>query len=361
METHENLLYRLQGVDYEQDLGGLMYELQRMLETADVTPPAPNPHRHRVISISGGNGASVIGRALNRIGSPFFTALAHTGETREWDGQIVGPGILKKQFGTIDWTHCVGNMIHMCPQGEWTPWHQLLAAHIKRDRFLRKAHVICAASAKVWGIQGALDFFGACLGNRHRVIPTTEACCDIMFGCDGKNVGLYGYANREQTGRIADSSFLSPPSSLGDAARTALGNARLVIIGPGDFHFAILFHFLVEGFREALARVPMIVLMPNLTAHGVDMPGFTLAHLLDLYDQYLPREKDITALVHRGKPAGKNPLADNVLGNQYGRFHIARLPLASTPNQNRRLTHDEQLVGRALQSYVSQALSQRAC
>lgn len=360
MQEYADLLQRLGAVDYEQGLETLMDQLRATLHPIQPVLPPPNPERHRILSIGGGSGVSTVGRALRHIGAPSFTTLANTGETQESQGRVVGAGIVKRRFNTIDWIHVARQTLYVRPESEWTPWHVLLAGRTRRDRFLRKAHVIYAAAGELWGIQNALDFFSACMGNTHRVIPTTETPCDMIFEYGGEYVGFYEYAFREKRTEIADRSFLHPIAQLGDTAEAALNGAHVVILGPGDVHFSVLFHFLVDEFPEVLARVPTIVLVVNITARELDIPSFTLSRFLDFYGNHIiPSTREVIALVHRGEVSARNPLVDDVRGDRHGRFRIVRAPMAGTDlSANRQLLHDEQLLGEALRPYVKAALQE---
>jgi 2-phospho-L-lactate transferase/gluconeogenesis factor (CofD/UPF0052 family) len=277
--------------------------------------------------------------------------LANTGELQTKDGRPMGAGYLRKELGTLDWIDIVKQSIHGTPLAARGPWHRFLDAKLtKDDPYMRTAYVLFEAARLEWGLQDAIDFWNGVMGNRYRVLPSVGSPCDLFFQVGGQRMDFNEYAYRPPGSQIADDMFIEPMMTrLDELAAVTLRDARMAIVGPGDVHFSVLFHFAVSGFRKALAEVPNLVLITNLTARPIDIPGFKLSDFLSLYDRWLPSGKPVTVLVHRGPLTVEDPLTDDVDGDAYGRFTLRRAPMASqNMSNNGQLIHDESLLAAAL-------------
>ena len=82
--------------------------------------------------------------------------------------------------------------------------------------------------------------------------------------------------------------FISPPATLYHEARTAILNADLIVMGPGDLYTSLLPHTLVEGFAEAIreTKAPLVYIVNTMTKWGetndftaTDFVRTLLAHL----------------------------------------------------------------------------------
>lgn len=312
--------------------------MRHLASVSSLVPTSPPP---AITLVGGGSGTPTVARALQQCGVTAMNLLANTGETQEdGSGNIVGAGVLRQTFQTIDWIDIVKQSIHSRSREAWTPWHEFLEE--KFDRWMRRAYYLFEAGRQRWGIQESIDFFNARMGNQYRVIPTTCAPCNIWFDVSGERMSFYEFSRRGNVSQLADRLALVPNATIGEHATRALLSAQTVIVGPGDVHFTVLFHFIVRGFRELLAAVPRIVLIANLTARGNDIPNFTLAQFLDLYDRYLPSGCPVMVVVHRGPIVSAEPLCDDVCGDSYGRFTLVRADVASDRySNNGQLVHDE--------------------
>ncbi len=344
----EKLFQSLQEVDYDGDIRGVVEQLKSIL--SQVSPPKSSSiPASGIVLIGGGSGTPTVGRALHHLGISDFSVFANTGEIEKKDGQLVGAGLVRVTFESIDFLDITKQSTQSRPEAERNTWHTLLDQ--KGDhRWKRNGYLIVEAARQLWGIQPAIDFINGLMNNGYRVAPTTEERTELKFVIDGQPLDLYEYAFRADQSRLAEELVLEPAASLGATAKQTLSQAKVACIGPGDVHFSVGFHFAVDGFTEALAEVEKIILVSNLTARKIDIPGFKLTNFLDWYDRYLPAGKEISVLVNKAEvETDEEKLEDDVAGDQYGRFRLYRAPIAGTAlSANKQLIHDEQLLAKAL-------------
>jgi len=326
-------------------------DLKIVLREHRLSLPSQN-HAHDIVLVGGGSGTPTVARALQTLGATPFTMLANTGETQEDKrGNIVGAGLVRRTFNTIDWIDIVKQSLYSRRAGDWTDMHRLLDRRL--DQWTRFGYLAFEAAKQIWGLQFAIDFWNYQMRNPYRVMPATDQPCNIVFQVGREKYSFYEYAMRSNDSRLATKIYLEPIVMMTPAADELLSHTKVAIIGPGDVHFSVLFHFAVYLFTPALVQVPKIILVANLTARPMDIPNFTLRQFLDLYDLYLPLNKEIIVLAHQGEVAAENPLRDDIQGSSYGRFQIVRANLASTRHShNQQLIHDEDLLAQALKPLI---------
>lgn len=342
---------RMGAVDCRRDCRAVVDDLKAIL-IEDVAGVFLKDVSFDHVLVGGGSGTPTVARALQKLGISQFDMLANTGETQEDKlGNIVGAGRVKREFQTVDWIDIVKQSIYGRPVTEWNDWHRILDKRL--DQWMRFGYLVFEATKQIWGLQLAIDFWNYQTGNPYRVIATADQPCDLMFTVGDQEYGFYEYARRPDGSPLAHKLLLKPKVTISDEARASLSRAKVAIIGPGDVHFSVLFHFVVDGFMEALAQVPKIILVANLTARPMDIPNFTLRKFLNLYARYLPPDKEVIALVHQGEVAADNPLCDDLQGLSYGNFQIVRANLASAQkSHNGQLIHDEDLLAQALKPLI---------
>ena len=86
--------------------------------------------------------------------------------------------------------------------------------------------------------------------------------------------------------------FLNPVPSLFIEARRAIGNADLIVIGPGDLYTSILPNLLVRGFADAVraSRAPVVYVTNIMTKWG-ETNGRTASECAREVLSYLKKEK----------------------------------------------------------------------
>jgi uncharacterized cofD-like protein len=141
----------------------------------------------------------------------------------------------------------------------------------------------------------AVDGLRALLGCRGHVWPITvqrsTICAQYEDGTStrGEVEVDAGQAGGQPIGRL----WLEPPVAIHPDVAEAIASLDAVIIGPGSFFTSLLPIFLVEGCREALARMRgPIIYVANLLTEGRGMAGFTAAAAVERLTQAIGRPID---------------------------------------------------------------------
>lgn len=351
----EILLQELQGIRYTGSPAEDVPCIQRaLLREAPTISAVAAPPASPIVLIGGGSGTPTVARALQAVGIREFTMIAGSGEVQRDKETLepVGAGLVRLACqGAPDWIDLVKQSVHGRPQEQWGSWHKLFDRGVGPK--MRVGYLVFEALRQILGsIQETVDLANQWMGNPYRVIPATETPTEIKFRVGGQVYDMYAYAFRKEQERLVDELFYDPPVMISGEAWEAVENARYVIVGPGDVHFSVLPPLIVGGMEGVLVANSRakVVLVCNLTARAIDIPGFTLSRYLDLYGQYLVAW-EITALVNAGPLSGTaDPLlAIDTDGERYRRFVLVMRDLVGGGlSNNLQPLHDEEKLGRAL-------------
>ena len=118
--------------------------------------------------------------------------------------------------------------------------------------------------------------------------------------------------------------WLEPEVQILPAAAEAIARFEAAVIGPGSFYTSLLPIFLVNGAREALARVSgPVVLVTNLLTEGRGMTDFTAGTAVRVLGDTIGRPVDVV-IVNTARPSSAT-LA------RYADEHKAPLELGDVP------------------------------
>lgn len=334
---------------------GSVDKIKNLFKDQDLTFTLPKS-LSRIVLVGGGSGTPTVGRSLMTIGISDFILIANNGEVQRDKETLkpVGAGqIIQEIPGAIDWIDIAKQSLLATPKEKWTPLHEVL--DLKLDKYLRFGYLFFEALRQIFGdVQKAIDYTNYLLKNPYRVAPSSTDRVEVLYQLGDKKYNLYEYAFREEQRTLAEGILIEPPSHLSPAAKEVLAEAKVIIVGPGDVHFSVLPHWAVKGFREVLEEniAAKIILITNLTAREIDVPNFKLTDFLNLYHQYLPGNRKIQALVNSGLVSEENPLADDIVGENFQNFLLAREDIASqTLSSNQQVIHGERKLGRALKKH----------
>jgi uncharacterized cofD-like protein len=153
--------------------------------------------------------------------------------------------------------------------------------------------------------------------------------------------------------------WLEPDAHILPAVREAIHGFDAVVIGPGSFFTSLMPTLLVDGVKDALARVKgPIILVANLLTEGRGMQGFTAATAVDWVTRTIERPVDVVVF---------NSLLPNAdaLG-RYEREHKRPLQLGRLPDGTELVEggfwctdiarHDRRRLSYAVWSVLSQRL-----
>ena len=126
---------------------------------------------------------------------------------------------------------------------------------------------------------------------QNRVLPVTIDRVDLVMHLENDRV-LRGEASIDTLADILDapvlSVYLDPEAQAYPPALTALAEADLIVIGPGDLFTSLVPNLLVGGVREAIEQSRARVLyVCNLMTKPNETPGYTVEDFVGTMAMYL--------------------------------------------------------------------------
>lgn len=130
----------------------------------------------------------------------------------------------------------------------------------------------------------------------------------------------HGYRDQKRIMKL----YTEPEGKITESAKTAIAEADVIILGPGDLYTSVLANCVVGGVREALAASKAIVIhVSNLMTKFGQTSGMGVKeHILEL-EKYAARKPDIVfvntapfpkELLKRYEEQGEQPVVDNANG-----------------------------------------------
>lgn len=343
------ILKKLKSLDYTGNPRDVVELVKEVLDGQQSNEYTHTIH-NSVVLVGGGSGVPVVGRSLGLCAIKSITMIANPTDAlrNKKTRELAGAGIFK-DWGAPDLVDITKQLLHSVPQGEWDELRRLCDK--KPQPMMRIGYFVLEALRQLIGLQGAINMLGNWLGNSYTVIPSAESSTEAFYVKDGRVMNVYDFALGGYS--LPEEIVLQPQAVLSGHAKEAIKGSEFLVFGPGDVHFSVLPHFQIKGFsKEAEKSAAAIILIANLTARPIDIPGFSLSRFLDLYGRYLP-DREIIVLVNCGDSVKNDPLIDDVSGDYYGRFRLARADLASRQKSNNdQLIHDEEKLGRALAAII---------
>jgi uncharacterized cofD-like protein len=142
----------------------------------------------------------------------------------------------------------------------------------------------------------AVDGLRALLGCHGHVWPITvqrsTLCAEYHDG--SRTRGEVEVDAGQAGGRPIGHLWLDPPAAIHPLVSAAIQSLDAIVIGPGSFYTSLLPIFLVDGSREALARMQgPIIYIANLLTEGRGMNGFTAGDAVKRLNDAIGRPIDI--------------------------------------------------------------------
>ena len=132
-----------------------------------------------------------------------------------------------------------------------------------------------------------------------KVYPISEDTVDleIHYQSGKRLVGEHSLDDPTNGGQKITQINLKPPTKIYHKAATAIRDADLVILGPGDLYASLLPNTLAEGFVQALtASKGKFIYVVNLMTHYAQTHNYTAKdHLLEV-ERYSGRKPDIVII-----------------------------------------------------------------
>ncbi len=132
-----------------------------------------------------------------------------------------------------------------------------------------------------------------------RVYPVSEDTVDleIHYQSGKKLVGEHSLDDPANGGQKITQIKLKPPTKIYHKAATAIKEADLVMLGPGDLYASLLPNTLAEGFVKALtANKGKFVYVVNLMTHYAQTHNYTAKDHLSEVEKYTGRKPDFVII-----------------------------------------------------------------
>ena len=234
----------------------------------------------KIVAIGGGTGLSTMLRGLKKY-TQNLTAVVTVAD----DGG--GSGMLRQDLGMPppgDIRHCMEALANTEPIMEKLLTYRFTEGSLSGQSF---GNLILAALNGVTGsFEEAVTEMSHVLAITGRVVPVTSADVQLeaVFENGARVTGESQIAafKREQDCRIHHVALIPDHPRATPAALEAIGEADLILLGPGSLYTSVIPNLLVEGVAQAVARAdaPKIYICNIMTQDG-ETEGYTAADHLE--------------------------------------------------------------------------------
>ena len=234
----------------------------------------------RIVAIGGGTGLSTMLRGLKRY-TQNLTAIVTVAD----DGG--GSGMLRQDLGMPppgDIRHCMEALANTEPIMEQLLTYRFPEGTLAGQSF---GNLLLAALNGVTGsFEKAVAEMSHVLAITGKVIPVTSADVQLeaVFENGARVTGESQIAafKKEQDCRIHHVALIPDHPKATPAALEAIGEADLILLGPGSLYTSVIPNLLVEGVAQAVAQAdaPKIYICNIMTQEG-ETEGYTAADHLE--------------------------------------------------------------------------------
>ncbi|MXX93800.1 MAG: YvcK family protein [Chloroflexi bacterium] len=319
--------------------------------------------RVRVVTIGGGTGSSVLLRGLKRYADRIdITAILTTFD----DGG--SSGRLRDEFGVPalgDLRRCIAALL---PEDAEDSAVEVMLEHRFSSGGLMDGHslgnlMLLGAMQRRGSLSDAIDSIASSLNLAGRVVPVSDEpshlCGELEDGTVIQGESAIGERNEELFG--ASRISLDPPVSANPDALTAIRNADVVVLGPGDLFASVIPNLLPDGVIEAISQTSCrIIQVCNIAMKAGEADTYAASDFVKSVNRYLRKgDKRVDAILvnklELRTTQGIRPvecddevrvLVDNVLARR----------VSDETNPRR---HDSNKLAAAVMEYVEAAIERR--
>ncbi|MDP3983286.1 MAG: YvcK family protein [bacterium] len=169
-------------------------------------------------------------------------------------------------------------------------------------------NIFLSALEKMTGdFSEALKLASELLQIKGQVLPVTYSKSDLCVELeDGQVIEGETYIDELEADKKRSKikrAYLKPKAPINDAVRTAIQEADIVLIGPGDLYTSLLVNLLVDGVVDALSstNAKVVYALNLMTKYGQTTSYTAQDHVTDL-EQYLGKGVLDYILVNNAKP-----------------------------------------------------------
>jgi len=169
-------------------------------------------------------------------------------------------------------------------------------------------NIFLSALEKMTGdFSEALKLASELLQIKGQVLPVTYSKSDLCVELeDGQVIEGETYIDELEADKKRSKikrAYLKPKVPINDAVRTAIQEADIVLIGPGDLYTSLLVNLLVDGVVDALSstNAKVVYALNLMTKYGQTTSYTAQDHVTDL-EQYLGKGVLDYILVNNAKP-----------------------------------------------------------
>lgn len=237
----------------------------------------------KVVAIGGGTGLPTLLRGLKNYTSNItaIVTMADDGGSSgklRWELGVLPPGDIRNCLVALAETETLMDEVlnYRFTQGEGLVGHSLGNL------------VLAGLTELTGGIDLAIRELSKVLAVRGKVLPSTldqaQLCAEY-----GDGTIVRGESSIPAFGKRIKRVFLSPAAcSLFAEAKAAIGNADLIVLGPGSLYTSVLPNLLVAGMVDTLKRAPApIIYVCNIMTQPGETDGLTASGHLEALIQHM--------------------------------------------------------------------------
>ncbi len=253
--------------------------------------------RLKIVTIGGGNGSFSLLAGLKKFDFNINAIVAMTD-----DGGSTGR--LRKELGVLppgDVRYCL-SALSTLPE----PWDKIWNYRFE-DGGLRghtAGNILLAGLEKFHGnFIKAVRAMEKLLLVKGKIIPATSDSVTLGVKLkNGKiikgqhNINIYQNLQKEGVEKL----FLSPKAKANPKAVSAIQEADIILIGPGNFYCSLLPTLIIQEIREAIVKSKaQVIFNCNLINRKDQTMGFGLDDYVDLINQYLGANRIDIAIINK--------------------------------------------------------------